>query len=541
MLLQESKVMGCRAGQLKRLRLVADGPELFVYFDDMTTPVLREFDDTYNRPGRAGLWKDHRGTGTFDNVSIDDAKPDPKRQPPSRVDWSWVRGAVYVRSNAVNAVQMWADYWPHVDVVDRELSDAQRYGFNMVQVYLHWIAWDGLGADEYLKRIDDFVARAEKHGLKVNFVLWDDCGHVEPSLDFAAPVPGRHNSQMMPNPSHKIRDNVGLFALHEPRFRAYVTGVAAHFKNDGRIAFWQLYNEPMGPPTKYRDGVADTNLNRLIELTRECVKSAGATQPVTATGGAFYGPKYSDFYSFHSYSDGTFALPGADGGPDHLCTETLNRPGSDVHKCLRELAGKRTGFVVWELMIGRDNCRFPWGHPDGPAEPAVPFHGVLFPDGHPWSVDEMHALLGDEKFAALQRSCFDVDYFDGRFETSKKKSITPRVDFDLGDEPGTGSPDITAGVGRDHFSIRWTGHFAASRNETRTFACSGDGEMSLKIDDQTVVSKSSNQPEATGTATLVAGKTYRVTIEYVHTTGPARAKVQTVIDGKTTVFTLPTK
>ena len=78
-----------------------------------------------------------------------------------------MRGAVYVRSDAVNSVQMWHDYWPHVDVVDRELSYAAEYGFNMVQVYLHWIVWDR-HKDEYLKRIDDFLSRASKYGLKVN-------------------------------------------------------------------------------------------------------------------------------------------------------------------------------------------------------------------------------------------------------------------------------------------------------------------------------------------------------------------------------------
>ena len=35
-------------------------------------------------------------------------------------------------------------------------------------------------------------------------------------------------------------------------------------------------------------------------------------------------------------------------------------------------------------MIGRDNCRFPWGSPPGAEEPKTPFHGLLYPDGRAW-------------------------------------------------------------------------------------------------------------------------------------------------------------
>ena len=187
-LLQESKVMGGRSGRLRRLKVVCRGPNLWVFDEDMATPTLTEFDDRYDRAGSVGLWKDHTGVGLYDNVSIHEPSSTPP--PPLRTDWSAVRGAVYVRSDAVNAVQMWHDYWPHTDVVDRELSYAADYGFNMVQVYLHWIVWDR-HKDEYLRRIDDFLTRAAAHGLKVNLILWDDCGHVEPALTFADPVPGR--------------------------------------------------------------------------------------------------------------------------------------------------------------------------------------------------------------------------------------------------------------------------------------------------------------------------------------------------------------
>ena len=59
---------------------------------------------------------------------------------------------------------------------------------------------------------------------------------------------------MMPNPSHRIRDSEAEMAAHKERFRDYVEGIADHFKNDNRIAFWQLYNECMGAKEQYRVG-----------------------------------------------------------------------------------------------------------------------------------------------------------------------------------------------------------------------------------------------------------------------------------------------
>ena len=328
---------------------------------------------------------------------------------------------------------------------------------------------------------------------------------------------------MMPNPSHAIRDGEAEMTAHKERFRDYVESVVGRFKDDKRIAFWQLYNECMGPKEQYRTGQADANLNRLLEWTRAWVKRTGTAIPVTATGGGFYGPKYSDFYSYHSYrTDRKQPLPNADGGPEHLCTETLDRPDADLVDCLHDLAGKKNGFVVWELMIGRDNCRFPWGHPDGPDEPSVPFHGVVYPDGHPWDVREVQALLGDDAFASLKDRVFQVEYFDGDFKTSKKTSITPRVDFDLGDEAGYGSPDASAGVSKDAFAIRWTGHVTAPATGAYTLFGDSDGALRLWIDGTQILDKGDHKfGEVSGEFPMREEQIYSIKIEYVHHKGQA--------------------
>jgi hypothetical protein len=76
--------------------------------------------------------------------------------------------------------------------------------------------------------------------------------------------------------------------------------------------------------------------------------------------------------TYHSYANAGGKLPGADGGPEHLCTETLNRPHATLIDCVDKIGGKNNGFVAWELMIGRDNCRFPWVTPTAWTNPPNP-------------------------------------------------------------------------------------------------------------------------------------------------------------------------
>lgn len=531
-LLQECKLLNVRDGRLTKIKIQCKGPDIFVYHEDMETPVIREYDDALVRSGKVAMFKDQSGSATFDNVVISETGSTPT--PSLRTDWSWVRGAIYVRSDAVNSVEMWHDYRGHENTVDRELAYAKLYGFNMVQVYLHWIVWERHGR-EYLDRIEDFLVRADRHGLKVNFIFWDDCGHVEPSLEFQLPVPGRHNSQMMTNPSHKIRDSKDALEEHRAKFGMYVSEIAERFKNDGRISFWQIYNEAMGAKETYRTSETDQNIDTLLRWTMDWIKATGTTIPVTATYGGFQGAKYSDFPSYHSYAAPGQALPNADGGPEHLCTETLNRPNAGMEKIFTDIVAKKNGFVAWELMIGRDNCRYPWGHPDGLAEPEVPFHGVIYPDGHPWSVDEVKTLLGPVAFAALP--VFEATYYTGKFAKEMKKSIIPRIDFDLGDEPGTGSPDASAGIGKDDFSIRWKGSFIPEKSMAHHFRLDSDGVTEMKLNGQRL-----ELHDGRCTVKLDAGTRYELEIGYYHEAGDARMKASVeTVDGSLVPITVAPK
>jgi hypothetical protein len=60
----------------------------------------------------------------------------------------------------------------------------------------------------------------------------------------------------------------------------------------------------------------------------------------------------------------------------------------------RQAAGKTVPgvYLCWELMVGNSNCRWYWGTPDGAPEPAIPWCGLLWPDGMPVSYAEAEAV-----------------------------------------------------------------------------------------------------------------------------------------------------
>ena len=125
----------------------------------------------------------------------------------------------------------------------------------------------------------------------------------------------------------------------------------------------------------------------------------------------------------------------------------MNRNGQTVFGVDNAYYHQGTGYIMWETGIGRDNCRYPWSNTN--TEPSVPFHGIIYSDGNPWSVDNLKFIRNDD-LSTLP--VFNVEYYaNNNFTNVKKTSITPSIDFDLGNEFGTGSPDTSVGIGVDNF------------------------------------------------------------------------------------------
>jgi hypothetical protein len=421
-------------------------------------------------------------------------------------DWRWVKGAVFVPTKYVNEAQQWDQYDAAIN--DRELHYASVYGFNCVRVYLHFAVYLKK-KDALLANIEDFLTRADKYGIKTEFVFFDDCWNqpdkdiLSPDYQYPAPIPGVHNSRWIVSPGEDVRRH---YADYRDRLKAYVQDIVNAHKDDARIAFWETYNEPGKSP----------ETRQLLQDSFIWIHETGTKIPVSATGRDFAGDPYSDFKTWHEY--GGYSYTGA---PEELCSECMNRKEQTVPGIVERFRGK-TGFILWEFGIGRDNCRFSWDeNRDHPRkdEAVKPFHGVVYPDGHPWSLDDVKALLGPDAFTAAK--LFSVEYYrDANFSDLAKKSVTPMIDFDLGTEPGTGSPDASAGVPRENFSVRWTGTVIPPVPGDYTFYLQGNGSAKLYANGRLLLELAApGGNEVSVRAPFAAGKLVQVTIEYVHTTG----------------------
>src|SRR5262245_25436169 len=119
-------------------------------------------------------------------------------------DVPWPVGCNFTPSTAVNELEMWQPDTFDPRTIDRELCLAEQLGFNCVRVFLHNLPWEK-DSHGFLKRVDKFLEIADRHRIRVMFVLLDGCWDPLPKpgkqLD---PVPGVHNSHWVQCPGLEI-------------------------------------------------------------------------------------------------------------------------------------------------------------------------------------------------------------------------------------------------------------------------------------------------------------------------------------------------
>ena len=314
----------------------------------------------------------------------------------------WFVGCNFSPSTAINQLEMWQAETFDLPTIDRELGWAEDLGFNSVRVFLHHLLWDQ-DRDGFLKRLDQFLAVAEKHKIGVMFVLfdsvWDPFPKVGPQR---APQPGLHNSGWVQSPGVDVLKNPERHGEVE----GYVKGVVGRFKGDRRVQVWDLVNEPDNRNTssygrhepENKAELAVLFLKKVFAWTRE----VGPAQPLTA--GVWQGEwelsklnavnklmlDESDVVSFHSYEPlerlkrRVEVLKGY--GRPLLCTEYMARPaGSRFDPCLGYLRDEKVGAYNWGFVAGKTQTIYPWETWRKPlrSEPPVWFHDVFRRDGTP--------------------------------------------------------------------------------------------------------------------------------------------------------------
>jgi hypothetical protein len=322
----------------------------------------------------------------------------------------WLAGCNFIPSTAINQLEMWQAETFDPVTIDRELGYAEKLGFNTARVFLHDLLWkqDAVG---FLKRTDEFLAIADKHGVKTMFVLFDSCWHPLPKLGpQPAPIPFTHNSGWVQNPGIEALKNPGAY----PHLKEYVLGVVRHYADDPRVIVWDVWNEPDnfdgGAPGRPGLEPADKPdlVNALLPQAFAWVREAGPSQPLTS---AVWRDSHelerldackriqlanSDVISYHTYG-GADAMRlcierlGTLGRP-LFCTEYMARPNQSTFKPhLEIMKADKVAAYMWGFVNGRSQTIFPWDSwtKKYTAEPRLWFHDVLNPDGTPYKAEEV--------------------------------------------------------------------------------------------------------------------------------------------------------
>ena len=303
----------------------------------------------------------------------------------------WV-GSNYTPAYACNQVQFWHDFRP--EVVERELAAAKKYfGITSLRVYLHNINFDE-ESETFLANLEAFLVICQRHEIRPGFVFFDDCHrHEDILLDKPnEPVKGWHNGRWAACPQDRDRDPDNI-----EKFRPYVQEVIRPHRDDRRVLWWEIFNEPRRKEGGYSQ--------RLRHAAYGWAKEVEPIQPVIS---CWDDNEATDIVDAHNYrADFAGWDRQADLKPDKGCVFTeagarwyAPRPSNGepcevVHWLNSRKATEKCApgvYLCWELMVGNSNCRWYWGTPEGTPEPTVPWCGLMWPDCTPVSLAEAEAI-----------------------------------------------------------------------------------------------------------------------------------------------------
>ena len=330
----------------------------------------------------------------------------------------WRVGCNFNPSTAINQLEMWQADSFDAKTIDRELGWAADLGLNSMRVYLHDLLWKQ-DAKGFLKRVDQFLAIADKHGINIMLVPLDGVWDPHPKLGKQrAPKPYVHNSGWIQAPGAEILADPKRHDELEP----YIRGLVKHFANDKRVYAWDVFNEPDNPnanaygengdKSELQPKVKAAMATKLLAKVFEWARAANPSQPLTA--GVWMGPwpdhskleprekimlEQSDVISFHNYGGLEHVKPRVEQlkryGRPILCTEYMARPnGSRFNPVLGYFKKQNIPAYNWGFVAGKTQTNYPWDswRKEYTAEPEEWFHEILRRNGKPYRSAEVQYI-----------------------------------------------------------------------------------------------------------------------------------------------------
>lgn len=321
----------------------------------------------------------------------------------------WPVGSNFIPSTAINQLEMWQADTFDLSTIDRELGWAEGLGMNTMRVFLHNLLWQE-DSTAFLKRLEQFLTVADKHHIRITFVLLDSVWDPYPKPGKQRePRPHVHNSGWVQAPGAELLENPSRW---NEVLKPYVVGVIGHFRNDRRVLMWDLMNEPDNdnPPYKGQEIPDKAALAlRLLEKEWAWARAARPSQPLTSgvwkgdwsddshlSETAAFQLHNSDVITFHSYEPPKRMKERIQSlrrfGRPIICTEYMARPlGSTFMSILPLLKDEHVGAYNWGFVSGKSQTIYPWDSWEKTysAEPEVWFHDIFRPDGAPYDQREV--------------------------------------------------------------------------------------------------------------------------------------------------------
>jgi hypothetical protein len=306
----------------------------------------------------------------------------------------WLRGCNFNPSTAINQLETWQAESFDARTIDRELGWAEGIGMNVMRVYLHHVAWQ-VDKEGFKKRMEDYLAISTKHGIKTIFVFFDDCWN--PTYKAGKqpePKIGVHNSGWVRDPGDLIFQDAALVKVLE----AYVKDILTTFKEDKRIALWDLYNEPGN------SGYGNKSLP-LMKKVFEWGWQIRPSQPLSAGLWSLplselnkFQAENSDIITYHNYESPEKHQAAIDTLKRYqkplVCTEYMARRNNSLFTNIMPMLKKQhISAINWGLVAGKSNTKYAWDEPikDG-SEPKLWFHEIFRPDGTPYKLEEVELI-----------------------------------------------------------------------------------------------------------------------------------------------------
>ncbi|MBN1142906.1 MAG: 1,4-beta-xylanase [Bacteroidales bacterium] len=310
------------------------------------------------------------------------------------INCGWLRGSNFTPSTAINQLETWQAETFDTTTMNRELGWAEGIGMNCMRVYLHHVAWE-VDKKGFKERMNQYLSIADKHGIKTIFVFFDDCWNATyMSGRQPDPRPGVHNSGWVRDPGDLLFQDSTLTDLLEE----YVKDILTTFREDKRIAIWDLYNEPGN------SGYGNKSLP-LLKKVFEWAWEVRPSQPLSS--GVWnqslqelnvFQIENSDIITYHNYDSPDKHKAAIDTLRKYnrplVCTEYMARRNNSLFtNIMPMLRENNIGAINWGLVAGKSNTKYAWDEPipDG-GEPPLWFHEIFHPDGKPYRQEEVDII-----------------------------------------------------------------------------------------------------------------------------------------------------